>query len=295
MPYTKQWGSTHPGCLIVLLDQSGSMAAPFGGTQLGAGHKKCDMVATILNSLLHEFILTNTVGTTIRPRADVAVLGYGSGVLSSLTGRIGSALSGPLKSKDFVTLPELMANPVRVETRNRKELDEKGQMVEQQVSFPVWVEPVAGNGTPMCAALKRARDLAKKWVETHSEHYPPVVINITDGASTDGDPVPAATALKSVQTSDGGALLFNCHITNLTDAPVAFPASEGQIPDDRFARELFGLSSEIPESARKNILAATGSALLTGARGFVFNGDANSVRQMFIFATVGASQADQNR
>src|SRR6266705_3655894 len=70
--YLRPWGGAHPGCLIFLLDQSGSMSDPFGPGQAGGGKRKCDMVATILNSFLNELIVNNTIdhndGTTeVRP------------------------------------------------------------------------------------------------------------------------------------------------------------------------------------------------------------------------------------
>jgi hypothetical protein len=290
MTYARQWGATHPGCLIILVDQSGSMDAPFGGQQIGAGKRKCDVVATVLNNLLHEFVETNTVGAQVKPRANIAVLGY-EGT------NVGSILPGPLATKDFVSLPELMQNPLRIETRVRKELDEQQQVVEIPVYFPVWVEPMVGTTTPMCAALERARDLAGAWVTQHPDHYPPVVINITDGASTDGDPTIVVQELCRVATTDGETLLFNCHITNLTDPKVEFVSSVHEVPDDPFARQLFTLSSIIPNTACTTILNTTGYSLPVGARGFIFNGDAASIRQMFVFATVGATRPamDPNR
>jgi hypothetical protein len=293
MSYQMPWGSTHPGCLIVLLDQSGSMDDKFGGSQLGAGKKKCDMVATILNNLLHEFIKSNTVGAVIKPRVDVAVVGYnGSGV--------SSALPESLRKKSFVTLPELAAEPLRTEIRSKKEVDDTGNIIEIPTPFPIWVEPVASGGTPMLAAFYRARELAQQWAQTHLDNYPPVIINVTDGMATDvkdtANPVEliqAASDLKQVRTNDGEALLFNCHITDKSDPEVAFPVNEAFIPNDPFARMLFSISSVIPDSALQNILNATGTALPPGARGFIFNGDAGSIRQMFLFASIQAF--DPNR
>ena len=282
MSYEKPWGRLHPGCLIILLDQSGSMDQTFGGNQLGKGKKKKDMVATVLNSLLYEFAKSNTVGTEVRGRADIAVLGYeGSNVRS--------ALGGGLASKDFVSLPELYSNPIRIEARETKEMDETGKVITMAVHFPIWVEPLAGGGTPMCAALARARQLAEQWVATHPDNYPPVVINVSDGGSTDGDIAGPAQALRQVRTSDGEVLLFNCHITNLNDPEVAFVGSESDVPNDGHAKLLFGVSSPIPDTARK-LIEANGQALAPGARGFIFNGDANAVRQMFVFATIQAQQ-----
>jgi hypothetical protein len=174
-------------------------------------------------------------------------------------------------------------------------MDDFGKIIEVSTYFPVWVEPVASDGTPMCSALHRARELAETWVVKHPDHYPPVVINVTDGESTDGDPSGPAHDLESVRTSDGDTLLFNCHITDKTDPTVAFPDSSADIPTDPLANLLFSISSPIPDPAIKNIASATGQTLPAGSRGFVFNGDAASVRQMFIFATIGAQALDPNK
>lgn len=287
MTYQKQWGSSHPGCIIFLLDQSGSMSGKFSGNQIGSGRRKIDMVSTVLNNLLYELVQTNTTGTITKPRADVAVLAYGSGVYS--------ALSGSLKKQDFVTLAELKANPIRIEQRQRQELDESGSMVNITVDFPVWVDAQVTGDTPMCAALRRARELAKQWIATHPDNYPPVVVHVSDGGSTDGNPTKPAKELCDIQTSDGNVLLFNCHITDINANPVEFVANESDVPSDSHARLMFAISSEIPESARNNIAAQSGNALPYGARGFIFNGDANSVKQMFTFATVGAMSFDPNQ
>src|SRR5437588_9937606 len=98
--YQRPWGGSQPGCLILLLGQSGSMSDPFGNQQAGAGRRKCDMVVTVLNGFLNELIVTNTVAhegglVEVRPRADVAVLGYSGGSVDSV-------LSGELYGRDFV-------------------------------------------------------------------------------------------------------------------------------------------------------------------------------------------------
>src|SRR5947199_10019291 len=121
--YRQAWGGSHPGCLILLLDQSGSMSDPFGNTQAGAGRRKCDMVATVLNGFLNELIVTNTIAqedgsTIVKPRADVTVIGYeGSSV--------GSALAGVLGSEDLVTLPEFQMIPMAIERRTKKDKDDR--------------------------------------------------------------------------------------------------------------------------------------------------------------------------
>lgn len=290
--YTQLWSSAHPGYLILLLDQSGSMGGTFGQAQAGGGRRKCDMVATVLNGLLQELVAVNTIsnpnGTTeTRPRADISILGYGGGLLS---GGVHSALEGPLSGKTLVTLPELQQYPLAIETRTKKDVDDLGNLVETQVPFPIWVKAHAGDGTPMCACLRKARDLADQWARSHPGSYPPVVVNVTDGASGDGDPSRPAHDLCQLGTSDGQLLLFNVHISDLNMAPVSYPASQTELPNDSLAQLLFSISSVIPEPGRALLESLSGRRLAPGARGMIFNGDAASIRQMFTFASAPATQ-----
>jgi hypothetical protein len=280
--YAQDWSSTRPGCTIILLDQSGSMAQPFGRGMIGGGKKKSDAVATVLNNFLNELISTNTTvqpdGTPIiKTRADIVVLGYEGNTVASA---LGEALAG----RDFVTLPELQMNPIEIEMRKTKEMDDTGKVIEVPVPFPVWVHPKAGGGTPMLRALQQARDLAQQWAYTHPDNYPPVVINVTDGMA-EGDLLQAAQEISQVTTSDGQALLFNVHISHLPDAEVKFPWSDTELPNDPFAKLLFAMSSVIPETSRVRLESMMGRTIPTGARGMIFNGDAAAVQLMFNFAT----------
>jgi len=294
MPYEKQWGGQNPGCLIFLLDQSGSMSDPFGFDQAGSGRRKCDMVAAVLNGFLHELIVTNTVvrgdgQAEVRPRADIAVIGYEGSSYSSV-------LAGELEGMDFVTLPQLQDAPLRIEQRMRTETDLTGHTYEEVVDFPIWVDPMVGTGTPMRMALMHAHELAQQWADGHPYNYPPVIINVTDGMSTDGDPSSVAAELCQISTTDGQALLFNVHITNIRLSTVMYPSSEDELPRDKYARLLFSMSSTIPETSRTLLSSLLGYAVPPGTRGLIFNGDAASIRQMFVFASVPATQPlDPNR
>ncbi|MCL5958497.1 MAG: VWA domain-containing protein, partial [Chloroflexi bacterium] len=194
----------------------------------------------------------------------------------------------PLDQKDVVTLAELQENPLRLESLIQQMMDEDGSVYDELVQTTVWVDPVANGETPMCAALRRAREIAERWVADHPDNFPPLVITVTDGMSSDGDPTEEAKALRRVCTSDGELLLFNCHITERSDTPVEFVSSEDDIPDDQYARLLFALSSPIPDSLRNEFFHATRQKLGPGTRGYIFNGDAVSVRKMLKFgSTIG--------
>jgi hypothetical protein len=203
--YTAEISRTNPSCLLFLIDQSGSMADSVSGEP---GRSKAERLADAINRLLYELIIRCTRNQTEGPRNyyDVGVIGYGS--------RVGSALGGPLVGREMVPIREVADNPARVEERRRKVEDGTGGLIDETVKFAIWFDPVANSGTPMCQALHQARTLLQPWVQAHQSSFPPIVINITDGEATDGDPRPPAEALRALGTIDGNVLLFNLHLSS---------------------------------------------------------------------------------
>ena len=123
----------------------------------------------------------------------------------------------------------------------------------------------------MGEALEKAYALLKPWVEDHPDSYPPIVINISDGAATDTGPTGQANELRNLSTNDGPVLLFNCHISENGAEPIVFPAGTKDLPDE-FARELFGVSSPLPENLAQ-LARSEGLELAPESRGFAFNAD----------------------
>jgi hypothetical protein len=231
--------------------------------------------------------------TDVRPRAEIALYGYHR---NSVTSAWGGALAG----RDFVSLPDLLRTPLTVEDRLKKVPDGTGNFIEMQVPFPIWVKAHTDGGTPMLQALRKARDIARDWAASHQSSYPPVIVNITDGMASDstqeGDLEAVAQEITDISTEDGHALLFTIHVTELKAYPVEYPASEDELPRDRFARRLFALSSVIPDTALAALNSLLGRTVPPGAKGFVFNGDAEAVLLMFRFASAPAIQVvDPNR
>jgi hypothetical protein len=285
--YSRSWATSHPGCLIFLLDQSSATAHSFGAGVANRGARICDMVAVVINGFLQELILMNTIvgnegQAEVRSRANIAVLGYGGA-------GVASALGGILAYPPFVTLLELEKNPAHVQRIESREIDPgTGMEVLRLLGVPIWVQPKAEGSIPMCAALRRAKELASQWAASHPDNYPPVVINVTAGQSTDGNPSQLADELRQIRTSDGHTLLYNVHITERKCMPVFYPAREQDLLDDASARLLFHMSSVIPDTSRV-LLQGSGNFLPEGVRGMIYNGDATSVRQMFRFGTVAAT------
>ena len=268
MPYSAEISRMNPSCFLFLIDQSGSMADPFGGAgDETSQRKKADGVADAINRLLRELVLKCTKSEGVRDYYHVGVIGYGA--------RVGPAFGGDLTGRDVVPVSEIADKPARVETRTRKVDDGAGGLVDQTVRFPVWFDPVANGGTPMCAALGLARNTLQKWLADHPACFPPIVVDVTDGESTDGAPSAATDGVRSLASADGEVLLLNLHLSSHRASPVVFPDREELLPD-QFARLLFRSSSLLPEYMRA-AAQQEGFAVSPATRGFAFNADLVSV------------------
>lgn len=252
------------------------MAQKFGADQ---DISKAQGLSDALNRLIQNIIIRCTRGDGIHNYFDVGVIAYGQ------QGGVGSALSGALSGRDFVTVQDLVDNPLRIEDRDARGVtDHPGGLT---IKLPIWIEPIAFGLTDMCAALAKAYDLLSQWVSTHPDSYPPIVIHISDGGSTDGDPVGPAQRIMAIATSNGNALVFNCHISAKSASPVLYPNTEPRLPD-RYATTLYNMSSELPP-AFSGEAEKEGFATQAGARGFGFNADLVSLIQFIDIGTRAAS------
>jgi hypothetical protein len=261
MPYSAEISRTNPSCLLFLIDQSGSMEDPFGGE---ATRQKAEGVADAINRLLQNLVIKCAKAEGVRDYYHVGVIGYGEN-------QVRPGFGGQLAGEDLLPISAVAAAPARVEERTKKVDDGAGGLVDQKVKFPVWFDPAAKGGTPMCGALTRATAIVEGWLAQHPDCFPPIVVNISDGESTDGDPSSPAEALRRLSSSDGGVLLFNCHLSSQTAAPIEFPADEDKLPDEH-GRRLFTMSSPLPDYMRE-IAEQEGYPVADGARGFAFNAD----------------------
>ncbi len=266
MSYMAEISRSNPACLLFLIDQSGSMDDPFGGNG-ESQKKKADGVADATNRLLQNLVLKCAKEEGIRDYFHVGVLGYGA--------RVGPAFGGPLAGRDLVPISEVGAYPARVDERTREREDGAGGLVKESFKLPIWFDSVANGGTPMCQALTHAKNIIENWVRQHPDCYPPIIVNITDGEATDGDPTEVASVVRNLHTSDGEVLLLNVHLSSQRTTAIEFPDSDARLPDD-FARRLFAMSSLLTPGMRT---AAQQEGIKTseGTRGFVFNADMVSV------------------
>jgi hypothetical protein len=262
MAYSAEISRTNPTLFVFLIDQSGSMADVLPDQP---NRRKADALADAINRLLQNLVIRCAKEEGVRDYFNVSVLGYGN--------RVGPAFSGPLAGRELVPISDVGNMPARVEQRVKKTDDGAGGILEQTVRMPVWFDPIADGGTPMCNALSQAQGLVQRWLTQHPDCFPPVVIHITDGESTDGDPTQAMKAITSLVSSDGNVLLFNIHISSdASTTPIAFPDSAATLPNQH-AKILFEAASPLTYNMRDIANTQHGMTLSDGARGYVYNGD----------------------
>jgi len=261
MAYSAEISRGNPSGFVFLIDQSGSMGDAFGAGE--GNQKKADGVADAINRMLQNLVIKCAKEEGIRDYFHVGVIGYGA--------QVGPAFSGALAGRQLVPVSEVGNSPARVEQRTKKVPDGAGGLVDQSVRFPIWFEPIANGGTPMGQALGQAKSMVENWLSQHPACFPPIVINISDGEATDGDPTSVADEIRKLKSNDGEVLLFNLHVSSQRGPQIEYPSSDAGLPD-RFAQQLFRMSSALPEYMM-NIAKKEGMNVSEGSRGFVFNAD----------------------
>jgi hypothetical protein len=274
MPYSAEISRVNPSCFLFLIDQSGSMADAFGAGE--SAKRKAEGVADAINRLLQNLVIKCAKSEGVRDYYHVGVIGYG--------GSVGPAFQGALARRELIPISEIANSPARVEERAKKVDDGAGALVDQTVKFPVWFDPRAENGTPMCNAMGMAHGILSSWLNQHKTCFPPVVIHITDGESTDGDPSDVMQRITGLSSDDGNVLMFNLHLSsNASALPVTFPDSPDSLPD-QYARMLFENSSLLTPFMR-SVAREFSHDLGEGARGFVLNADLVMVIQALEIGT----------
>ena len=272
MAYQAPIQRSDPTAFLFLVDQSGSMSDRMAMSE----KTKAQFVADVLNRTFMDLVTRCTKSDGVRDYFHIGVIGYGAlGAQNSLQGALGAQVLNPISA--------LEANPLRVETRKRKADDGAGGIVEQSVRFPVWFEPVASGGTPMCEALRRAGEELAPWCDSHPNSYPPAVLHVTDGESSDGDPEELADALRQFSTQDGNILLLNLHVSAQSGNPISFPAAESGLPD-QYAKALFRMSSQLPTHLIKAV-QEKGHKVSSESKGYIFNAEAAEIVDFFDIGT----------
>ncbi len=314
MPYEASIDRANPGCFLFLVDQSSSMIQPLAGQP---DQPKMNAAADAVNRVLDNIAQRCSRGADIRDYFQLGILGYGHAfevpyddskdyyfldekeVVRKRDKRDNSWKGGPFWEERIISVfPGTDANnpflPVgqvvdvaEVEDRTVREIDGVGGAVEVPRKMPVWLRPHAGAQTPMCEALRLAEVAVRDWIAQHPGSYPPIVINISDGNASDGNPEPIAQQIMSLATSDGNALMFNCHLSERNSAPSQYPDNERALQDN-LARQMFRMSSVLPPASREHAVSL-GMPVSEHSRCCVFNADLVSLVQFLDIGTRGPS------
>jgi hypothetical protein len=221
-------------------------------------------VADSINTWLQELSIKCAKSEGVRAYYDIGVLGYGRDVVPGFI--------GPLAGRELISISEIADSPASLEEHSNEVSDGAGGIVDQSVRIPVWLEPVADGGTPMCRAAEEARRILEDWIAGHPDAFPPTVIHITDGESTDGNPTSHLEALTDLSTSDGNVMLFNIHLSAKQNAePVSFSDSADKLPDI-YSQMLFETASLLTPTMR-GLAKEHGLDTSEDSRCFVLNGD----------------------
>jgi hypothetical protein len=272
MAYEAPIQRSDPTVFLFLVDQSGSMSDKMASSE----RTKAQFVADALNRTLMNLVVRCTKSEGVRDYFTIGVVGYGNNGAEN-------GLRGSLSTNILNSISSVEAHPIRVEDRKRKTDDGAGGVVEQTVKFPVWFESTSHGGTPMCAALTRGAEELAAWCDAHPNCYPPTVLHVTDGESTDGDPENAANAIRQFHTHDGNVLLLNLHVSSHAGTPIRFPSVEAGLPD-RYAQMLFRMSSVLPEHLVRAV-NERGNIATANSRGYIFNADAAEIVDFFDIGT----------
>lgn len=259
---TLQISSTHPCLIVYLLDQSGSMAEFFGNSQ----QSKAEKLAESINEIIFETGLKCVgAGGDIRNRFEIAVVGYG------VDSGVSSAWQGNLAGRWVVSIDEVFQNPIGEEN-----------------GTPIWIAPIAQGQTPMNTAFENAYRICEAWINwgNHIDCYPPIVINITDGAPTDSEVKLRQTVhnLKNLRTNYGGVNIFNIHISSGGGRDgILFPSELHNATQN--ANLLFDLSTPLNDSMIEHA-KEVGYEVMKGAKGYVYNGTA---KHLVDFLNIGSN------
>jgi hypothetical protein len=283
--YTNPITRLHPTAFVILIDQSGSMKERI--VYAGAEMTKSRAVSLIASSFIDELLYRARREGGTRDYYDIAVVGYSGDGVSSLISPEG----------EFTTPSHLAASAVRTEKIARERILPSGRSVVAVTEQNIWIPEKAAGITPMCGALEGALSLVEWWCRQKRgrESYPPTVINITDGETsdcTDEDVRTVAALIRATGTSDGNTVLMNIHIARGADTamPVMFPCTPEELPDHRYARLLWDISSDMPACCRDVIAGMKGGSPGAGAvpRAVGWGSNMNSVAAMMNIGSVNS-------
>lgn len=134
--------------------------------------------------------------------------------------------------------------------------------------------------------------MVEQWCnsESYRQSYPPTIFNISDGEATDAtdDQLRGiANRIKGLATLDGGVQLVNINLVKTAEeCSLLFPSSVEELPEERYARLLFDMSSTMPERCTADILRVRPEAKSGPFRAMSYNTTVSDVVSMLNIGTI---------
>ena len=232
MAYEKLVRRANPGLIVMILDDSGSMASNMPGTSDTRYQWVERYSGIILKELLERSMEVTGETQTVKARYFLDVIKYGSTVEAWHTGPDGH---GALD----------IGEAARKFTDGGGSFGLKGGL----------------GGTDAASAFQFALSRVEKALQQDhfKDSFPPIVFHLTDGEShTDAEPI--ARQLMGLSSSDGNVLIVNGYIGTSTQlnyqGPNDFPGylAEQEVGSSPDNLRLFRMSSAIPDSMRENLV-----------------------------------------
>jgi hypothetical protein len=230
-----------PGCVVILIDESAAMDSSVQ-EEVEFGQKaksKAQSIATAVNSLFKQL--------AAGPDFDVALVGYR--VASSGEPFAGSRWAGELGGRDFVSLKEIAAHPISVESRVRRIPDPSTftGFREETVEFPVWCVPSTGGIAPQVHAFQHCGRILSEWLKGAGPNPgPPLVIHLCAAGSGDGNPAKAISEIQAMQVGTGAPLVFQAQLTASKTVPATLYAAKRGFLQAGPVRDLYDRCSVLP-------------------------------------------------
>tara|TARA_B100000003_G_C10913382_1_gene364163 strand:- start:942 stop:1778 length:837 start_codon:yes stop_codon:yes gene_type:complete len=269
-PYTQNLQTKNPGCIIFMVDQSGSMAAADPKTQ----HSLAFTAKRATDLTISEIVAACIKQGVVMPRVWIGAYGYST--------QYPNNVKWIIKGKQYDTADHAgLISIVDLEETDNEYYDDNNELFIND-----YAEEAANGGTPMGSAFDEVLSLVENFAQNHSSAHPPIVINISDGEPTDmslADMEAKAQALRGITTTDGDALLWNIHVSAADPNPIVCPDAGTKMPD-AYADAMLASASAMPDAHKTNA-AARGIQVGETAKCCVYNADANTLVQMLSFAS----------
>ena len=163
----------HRGLFVIAIDCSASMQERITFNSLSLS--KAEAVALVCNYTIDELIARATRQGIVRDYYDIAVIGYSGDSIQPLIG------DGTQQRIAIDLLAKMAPEPC---SYTFDQNPDDGTTVGATFTLRPWITPRAAANTPMHKAMIEIERIVAEWcrMPENRDSFPPVVINISDGA-----------------------------------------------------------------------------------------------------------------